>query len=317
MNDASRNCAVLVLAHGSAHNLDELEDFYTSIRKGRRPSEAELEWLKKRYELIGGLSPLNEITQAQVQGLQYCLDMRNPNYYKLFFATKHAYPTIEQTVAEIVFSNFNEVVVLVLAPHYSSLTTKEYFNRVSSAFHELASPEIRPTLIFVKSYHTEEGLISLLVERVLDSLNSLPARESKGLNRVLLLFSAHSLPLDFLPLDDPYPSQVTETSQAVATKIVGISSWRLAWQSIGQNRRDKWLQPSVAEVITQSSGLFESVIVVPVGFVSDHLETLYDLDIEARKVAEQAGLNFVRTASLNADPRFLEILADVVVRRKS
>ena len=284
---------VLVMAYGTPASLDDIETYYTHIRRGRPPSPEQLAELRRRYEAIGGVSPLLERTTAQVDALRRELG----EGFVVELGQKHAAPFIEDGMRAL--SGVDVVIGVVLAPHYSSLSVGDYAARAE------AVGRIR----MVESWHLEEGLISLLAERVTDAVG----RFVDGA-RVETLFTAHSLPARILEMDDPYPTQLQETATAVASRA-GLTTWREAWQSAGRTP-EPWIGPDILEVIRglRDEG-FDGVVVCPAGFVSDHLEVLYDVDVEARAVAEECGLRLERTASLNDDPRFIKTLAGVVRSR--
>jgi ferrochelatase len=286
MGDSRRpSTGVLVMAYGTPGSPDDVDAYYTHIRRGRPPTEEQVADLRRRYDAIGGLSPLLERTRAQIAALRAALGSE----FLLELGLKHAAPFIEDGRAALEAAGAERVVGLVLAPHYSALSVGEYAQR--------AQPDV-----MVESWHREPGLIGLLAERVNDAAAGLADSE--------VLFTAHSLPARVLDLGDPYPDQVEETATLVAEQA-GIDRWRVAWQSAGQTP-EPWLGPDILEVIPTLD--VADVVVCPCGFVSDHLEVLYDVDVDARRVANDAGKTLVRTASLNDDPRLIEVLADVVRR---
>ena len=276
---------VLVMAYGTPAGPDDLEAYYTHIRRGRPPSEEQLADLRRRYDAIGGTSPLLARTRAQVDALQAVLG----DSFVVVLGQKHAAPFVEDGRAALEAAGVGTIVGLVLAPHYSALSVGKYEERA------------RPDAM-VRSWHREPGLIELLAQRVTDAGARAPGTET--------LFTAHSLPARILDMGDPYPAQVEETARLVAA-AAGIERWRVAWQSAGRTP-EPWLGPDILEVIPVLDA--DVVVVCPVGFVSDHLEVLYDIDIEARRTAEAAGKRLTRTASLDDDPRFIAVLADVVRR---
>jgi ferrochelatase len=292
---------VLVMAYGTPARAEDLEAYYTDIRRGRPPPAELLDDLRRRYDAIGGLSPLGARSRAQAAGLQAALDARAPGRFRVELGYKHASPSIEEAAGALLRSGAALTVALVLAPHYSALSVGQYLERGEAA---TAGAELRP----VRSWHLEPGLVDLLAQRVVDALRRFPDEQ-----RVEVLVTAHSLPERVLAMDDPYPDQLRETAEAVAA-AAGVARWRLAWQSAGRTP-EPWLGPDLLEVIRDlpAAGA-DGVVVCPAGFVADHLEVLYDVDIEARAVAASIGLRLERTASLNDDPRFLEVLADVVIR---
>ena len=283
---------VLVMAYGTPASPDDVEAYYTHIRRGRPPTPEQLADLTRRYEAIGGISPLLERTRAQVRALAHAL---GPSYV-VELGQKHAAPFIEDGMRALIDAGVSEVIGLVLAPHYSALSVGEYETRARA---------VAP-LRMINSWHVEDGLVALLAERVQEAVG----RFAEGAD-VEVLFTAHSLPARVLEMGDPYPEQLQETASAVASRA-DVARWRVAWQSAGRTP-EPWLGPDILEVIGSLDGV-EGVVVCPVGFVSDHLEVLYDVDVEARRVAEGRGLRLERTASLNDDPRFIEMLASVVRR---
>jgi ferrochelatase len=210
--------------------------------------------------------------------------------YRVVLGQKHAAPFIEDARADLTTMGVGRIVALVLAPHYSALSVGEYEER--------ARPDV-----MVRSWHLEPGLIDALAARV-------RAACGRATGPVEVLFTAHSLPARVVEMGDPYPDQLRETAEAVAARA-SVGRWRLAWQSAGRTP-EPWLGPDILEVISTSDA--ETIVVCPCGFVSDHLEVLYDLDVEAAQVASEAGKRLVRTASLNDDPAFIAVLADVVRR---
>ena len=301
---------VLVMAHGTPSDPAGIEPFYTSIRRGRPPTPDLLAELVGRYGAIGETSPLAERTRAQVEGLAAALEAAAPGEYMVRYGAKHTSPAIEGGMAELVAAGVDRVVAIVLTPHQSSLGSGEYIRRAAEA----ASLAPRPvTLVPVTSWHRAPGLAALLAERTGEALASI---DTAARTRTAVFFTAHSLPLRVVADGDPYPGQVGESASDIAG-LLGLDgapdvTWGVAWQSAGRTP-DPWLGPDVlAELRRVAAEGASSVVVCPVGFVSDHLEILYDLDIEAADVARSVGVAFARTRSLNDDPRFLAILAGVV-----
>ncbi|MBW3667976.1 MAG: ferrochelatase [Actinobacteria bacterium] len=293
---------VLLMSYGTPSGPDDIEAYYTDIRRGRPPTAEQLADLRARYDAIGGVSPLAARTAAQAEGLQQALDGVEPGRFRVFTGSKHARPSIEDAVDEMIETGVVDAVAVVLAPHYSALSVGQYFDRVAAAIDESGRAV---GVTYVHDWHLEPVLIELLAARVQDALSRFPEGTT-----VETFVTAHSLPARVLQMDDPYPQQVTDTAEAVA-EAAGLSRWQVAWQSAGRTP-EPWLEPDVLTAIRAVAGTADGVLVCPAGFVSDHLEILYDLDIQARGVAESVGLRFERTASLNDDPRFLGLLADVV-----
>jgi ferrochelatase len=295
---------VLLMAYGSPEREGDLEAYYTDIRRGRPPTAEQLADLRRRYDAIGGLSPLAARTRAQAAGLQRVLDERaGAGTWKVELGLKHASPSIEAGVEALASAGVDEFVSLVLAPHYSALSVGQYLERAADASGHLKVRDIT-------SWWDRPALISLLAERVRAALAQLPAT----VTRPEVLVTAHSLPERALKIDDPtYEAQLRATGERIAREA-GLASWRIAWQSAGRTP-EPWIGPDILEVIRSlpDEG-YDGVVVCPAGFTSDHLEVLYDVDIEAAGVASSVGLPLVRTASLNDDPAFLDLLAGLVLR---
>lgn len=296
------NSAVLVMAYGTPRDLDDVERYYTDIRHGRPPAPELLEELKERYSAIGGRSPLLEITRSQARGIEQRLEG-----LRVYLGQKHSAPFISDAIQEIASAGAESVVGLVLAPHYSALSVGDYERRVRRAAEEVGWDG---SIEMVESWHLEPGYIAFLVDALEEALSQIPEDRR---DRAVVVFTAHSLPERILQQDDPYPKQLRQTAEAVAARI-DMPRWRIGWQSAGRTP-DPWLGPDVLEVIDEEASAGTSAIVVcPCGFVADHLEVLYDLDIEAADAAHARGLAFARTRAPNDESPFLDAVAGVVRR---
>lgn len=296
--------AVLTMAYGTPATLADLEPYYTHIRHGRPPSPDLLAELRGRYGAIGGRSPLLEITEAQVGGLRAALHAAGHGDVEVVFGMKHSPPFIEDAACDLLAAGAERVVGLVLAPHYSSMSVGEYAARAATALSDGAST---PTLAMVRSWATARGYVEWLADAVRAALVELgPAATAAE-----VVFTAHSLPERILAAGDPYPGELRATAQAVA-RSAGLERWSVAWQSAGRTA-EPWIGPDILEVLPEiAAGGASGVVVCPAGFVADHLEVLYDLDIEAATAARALDLPFARTASPNADPGLAATLADVL-----
>ena len=301
---------VLVMAHGTPDTPEEIEAFYTRIRRGRPPTPELLDERTGRYEAIGGTSPLTGRTRAQVDGLADALEAAEPGRFVVRLGTKYVHPTIEDGIAELAGLGVDRVVGIVLTPHQSTMGSGEYFTRAEAAA-TVSDPPLALTV--VPSWYRAPAFVPLLADRtraVLDSLD--PAARA----RVAVFFTAHSLPQRVVAEGDPYPDQVAESGADIA-RLLDLASdptvtWGTAWQSAGRTA-DPWIGPDLLlEMDRVAAEGATAVVVCPVGFVSDHLEVLYDLDIEALDRADARGIAFARTPSLNDDPAFLAMLAGVV-----
>ena len=298
----SEHTAILVMAYGTPRTLDDVEAYYTDIRHGRPPPPDLLDELRERYRAIGGKSPLLEITRAQVQGIS-----ERSGINEAYIGQKHAEPSIPGAIRNMNENHVERAVGLVLAPHFSAMSIGDYKRRVRKAAEEIGWDG---RLDFIDSWHLEPGYIDFLAREVTRALGSLPV---DARDEAVVLFTAHSLPEKILQAGDPYPQQLEETGRAVATQA-GLSRWRIGWQSAG--RTDvPWLGPDILEILPAlADQKVPAVVICPCGFVADHLEVLYDIDIEAQKAARALGIELTRTRSPNDDPRFLDTLAALVKR---
>ncbi len=295
---------VLMMAYGSPRGSEDLEAYYTHIRRGRPPSPQLLEELAGRYQAIGW-SPLHEITRRQADALQARVDTIRPDRYRVYVGMKHSAPFIGETVAAMAAGGITEGVGVVLAPHYSRMSIGTYIEAAETARRHLPTPL---TMHYVERWGEHPLLLDALADRLRAALAILPEPER---SRTHVIFTAHSLPEKILEWRDPYPDELRRTSSAVADRV-GVGTWTFAFQSAGRTA-DAWLGPDVRDVIRDAHDAGHgSVAVCSVGFITDHLEVLYDLDVEARTLTEGLGMRFVRAASLNDHPLMIEALADLV-----
>jgi protoporphyrin/coproporphyrin ferrochelatase len=308
---------VLVMAYGTASGPDDVERYYTDIRGGRPPAPDHLRELKERYAAIGNRFPLIDITRAQAAGLERTLNADDPGAFRTFLGMKHSPPFIADGVAEMRAAGVRRAVGLVMAPHWSGMSVETYIERVERDVAERGGP----SFTFVRQWYDHPGFVELLSSRVAAALEGLAADRRAG---AAVIFSAHSLPqlalpdgttrclrCDLCPDICHYQVQLRHTADLVARRL-GLESYTVGWQSAGRTA-DPWLGPPVEDVIRDLAGTGHSAIVVcSAGFVADHLEILYDLDREARRTAEEAGVEFARTEMPNADPAFCRVLAQVV-----
>ena len=269
---------VVVMAYGTPASLDDLETYYTHIRRGRPPTAEQVDELRSRYEAIGGVSPLRRISEAQRARIAQALGTE----FEVALGYKHAPPFIEDAVA----ASPRATVGVVLAPHYSKASVGEYVERLG-----------RPT---VESWHDLPEWLDFQAAAVRRALARLPARTH-------VLFTAHSLPEKVLD-GDPYEGELVASANEIAHRA-GIDQWSIAWQSAGRTP-EPWRGPDVLEVVAALHT--DGVLVCPQGFTADHLEVLYDLDIVAREHAEKHGLAFARTEMVNDDDAVLTALAERV-----
>jgi protoporphyrin/coproporphyrin ferrochelatase len=285
------NDAVVLMAYGSPSEPEDVRPYLEDVRGGRPVSDEAVEELAERYRRIGGRSPLDDVTEAQRAALERELGV------PVFVGMKHWRPRIADAVEAALAAGATRIVGLVLAPHYSRMSIGGYRERLEEA---LAG---RAELVLVESWHDEPAFVEVLAKRV----------RGTGAG---VVFTAHSLPERILADRDPYRDQLLETARLVAEKA-GLQRWSFAFQS-ASSTGDPWLGPDVLDELgrLRAEGV-ERVLVEPIGFVSDHLEILWDLDVEGRERAEELGLEWARTESLNDDPAFVHALADLVRKART
>ena len=294
---------VVVMAYGTPRAREEILPYYTDIRRGRPPSDEQLAELTRRYEAIGGLSPLAERTEAQRVAISAALDSIAPGEFVVTVGLRHVDPSIEAAVDALADAGVDSIVGLVLAPHYSSMSVAVYLERAAAAAerHELRFAGI-------ERWADEPVYLDYLARDVTMARSDLPERTD-------VLFTAHSLPQRILGTGDRYPDEVATTAALVAGQVgLPAERWSVAWQSAGRTD-EPWLAPDLLSAIDSLAAAAEvdGVLVCPCGFVADHLEVLYDLDIEARQRAEAAGLVFRRTSVINDDRGVMDALARRIV----
>jgi ferrochelatase len=296
---------VLVMAYGSPKTREDIEAYYTHIRGGRPPSEALLAELHERYDAIGGHSPLHEITARQVEALQRRLDAIAAGRFRTYIGMKHAPPFIADAAAEMSRDGISEGVGIVLAPHYSRMSIGTYLAAAEAARGRLPH---QFTLRYVARWGDHPRYLDAVADRLRAALAPLPDAER---SRASVIFTAHSLPERILTWRDPYPNELSRSAAAVAERV-GVAHWRFAYQSAGRTAAP-WLGPDVRDVLRDMHADGARVVAAcSVGFVADHLEVLYDLDIEAAALARELSVRFLRAGSLNDHPLLIEALADLV-----
>lgn len=292
------------MAYGTPRSTEEILPYYTDIRRGRVPTPEQLADLTARYDAIGGISPLAARTEAQRDALQRALDTEAPGEYHVQLGLKHAHPMIEESVNDLAQQGFTTIIALVLAPHYSSYSIGQYVGRATEA----ALPH-GITVIGIDSWATEPAFIRFIANDMEQKRSNMPARTR-------VLFTAHSLPQRIIDGGDPYPQELHATATAVATQLNMNEGddWGIAWQSAGRTP-EPWIGPDILAVLQEIADTksADGVVVSACGFVADHLEVLYDLDIEAQHLADKLGLAFARTACVNDDAEVMTALAHRVV----
>ena len=296
--------AILLIAFGGPENRDEIRPFLERVTAGRGIPPARLETVARHYELIGGRSPLNELTRRQADALRRRL-ARAGVPIPVYVGMRNSRPFLDETLAELAADGCGRVLGIILSAFQAEASWSRYISGVEAARKAMTGPA--PVVDYAESWSHDPLFIQAVADRVAAAIDGMP----RALRNAPLVFTAHSIPRSMAD-DSPYADQFRDASQAVAERL-GRTNWSLAYQSRSGNPRDPWLEPDVSEKIEQLAGAGEkAVMVVPIGFVSDHVEVLYDLDVEARQRARGLGMHFYRALAVNDHPLFIRMLADLV-----
>jgi ferrochelatase len=300
-----RHTAVLLMAYGSPNRLEDVEPYFTDIRGGRTPSREAVEELTSRYRRVGVPTPLLAVSMELGRELERLLNLNPPDdeIYTVHLGMKHWTPRIAAAVEEVAESGADRMIAIVLAPHYSKISTEGYRGRVEAA---LASAPV--SLDFVESWYELDGYLDAVAEDVQKVRAEFAHPED-----VVAVFTAHSLPARILNEGDPYQDQLLRTSELVARRA-GIAQWRFSYQS-KSHTGEPWLGPDLVDTVEELAAQgHRAILVASVGFIADHLEIFYDIDIEAKEKADALGIELRRTPMLNADPRLARALHALVAQ---
>jgi len=293
---AADRLAVLLMAYGGPGSLDDVEPYLADVRGGRPTSPELLHEIRERYATIGGRSPILELTRAQAVEVERSLGAA----FQVYVGMRHWHPYIRETADDIARAGHRSVVGVVMAPHYSAMSVGAYEKKL------LEAAQGRFETALVRSWGDHPAFLEAVAERIAQALQRFPSPSA-----VQVIFTAHSLPGRILAAGDPYPDELRASAAAVAQRG-GLSDWRFAYQSAGATP-EPWLGPDAGDVITELAAEGrKAFLLVPIGFVCDHVEILYDIDVEYQALAERLGVQLERTASLNDDPGLVAAVADVV-----
>ena len=295
--------ALLLLAFGGPRSLDEVEPFMTRLFRGRKPSQEQLERVMERYRLIGGCSPLPEITFGQAKGLEEKLNAKGYQF-KSYVGMRYGHPLIEEMLKKILEDGIHEVIALPMAPFRSRASTGAYIEEVNRVLKRM---EEGMTVSFIEGWHIHPLFLEAVREKVQEGLMKFTLEERK---KVHLIFTAHSLPKSIIE-NDPYAKDMEASVRGVLEGIE-CQAWHIAFQSKGSGP-EEWAGPEVESILTELSRKnIREVLIAPIGFVSDHIEVLYDIDIVYREKAEAMGMLLKRTHSLNFSEKFINALSIIV-----
>lgn len=291
---------LLVMAYGGPDKLEDVEPYLLDVRGYRPTSQEIIHEVRERYREIGGRSPILEQTQAQADALESALNV-NGKEFKAFVGMRHWHPFIKDVLAEMQAQGIEKAVGLVMAPHYSRMSIGAYYQRLEEANSPIAISRI-------ENWHLDAGYINALAGRVHDALQRFP-EEVRA--EVPVIFTAHSLPEKILEWNDPYPAQLRETVSAVMERL-GSQPHEFAFQSAAISTIP-WLGPDAGEVIERlvAEGK-KHILLCPIGFVCEHVEILYDIDIVYQKLAKSLNIQLERIEMLNAAPEMIDGLAGLI-----
>ena len=318
------------MAYGGPDSLADIEPYLLDVRGGRPVSPEFLAEVRQRYARIGGRSPLLELTRAQAAGLEKALNALTPGpspdsgrgemyvnpgqdgvpVFRVYVGMRHWTPYIGEAVAQVAADGFHDVLALCMTPHASMMSTGAYLKKLREAVADSQAPlDVK----FIESWHDQPFLVQALAKKVRQAVRQFPL---DGRLKVHYLFTAHSLPASIVTQGDPYPNQLLETARLLAVELgLKPEQWSFGYQSAGA-APGAWLGPSIEDILPRMAreGI-KNVLVTPVGFMADHVEVLYDLDVEAQEIAAKEGIHLVRSESLNASPDFVEGLAKFIFER--
>ncbi len=297
--------AVLLMAMGGPDKLENVEPYLLDVRGGRPTPPELVEEIRERYRVTGGKSPVLGITREVARRLEQKLNGPGGEGFRCYVGLRHWHPYIREAYAELLDDQPQRLVGLCMAPQYSSMSIGAYIKKVEEAKAELGGDF---PITYVQSWHRHPRLIKALAENVGIGLQKFPAEVRA---KVPILFTAHSLPERILQMKDPYPDEVRGTMEAVCQELGPVTA-RFAFQSQGRSH-EKWLGPDVESTLAalHDEG-HRHVLIAPIGFLSDHVEILYDVDVEFKKLAESKGMQLERIPMLNSSPSLIETLFSVL-----
>ena len=307
--------AILMMAYGGPDSLADIEPYLLDIRGGRPTSPELVTEIRERYAKIGGRSPLLELTRAQASALEVELNKQAPSPdgaggFRVYVGMRHWKPYIHEVVAKIATDGIHSGVAFCMAPHASKMSSGAYRQKLEAGLGLLPDP---PALDFIESWYDQPFLIAALAQKVRSALQQFAPQDQPTVH---YLFTAHSLPASLRDQGDPYADQLEKTTHLLVEQLgLRPDQWSFAYQSAGA-APGQWLGPAIEETIPALAAKgIQHVLVTPVGFTADHVEILFDLDIEAQAIAQKLGLHLVRSQSLNTSPDFIQGLAQFILEK--
>lgn len=300
---------VLFMAYGTPRKKEDILPYYTHIRRGRVPPKELLDELTARYEAVGEINRFADITDEQLNQVVTQLNQTYPAYqFQGYLGLKHIDPLIETTVEQIHQDQITDAVSLVLTPHYSTYSVKIYNERAKKRAGELGGLSIQT----IEQWYSHPLFVQYWANQLESIFQQMDEKEKE---KSVVIFSAHSLPEKILQSNDPYPDQLAENAAVIAEKVQ-IPHYEMGWQSAGRTP-EPWLGPDVQDLtreLYEKSG-YTSFIYCPIGFVAEHLEVLYDNDVECKRVTDELGAKYYRPPMPNTDRLFIECLSQLVSQK--
>lgn len=300
----ANSTAVLLLAYGGPDSLDDIPAYLLDIRGGRETPQRLIDEITDRYRQIGGRSPLLDITRSAASKLQTRLSL------PVYVGMRHWHPFIAETVAQMAQDGVRQIIAICMAPHYSTMSIGAYRRKLDEAVEAAGSPM---SVDFVESWYTQPDYLTGIAANVEQTLARFPKGKS-----VTVIFTAHSLPASILERGDPYDRQLRETAAMTAERLnLPGDRWTFSYQSAAKTGVP-WLEPQIEEVVADLARQGEkNLLIAPVGFIADHVEVLYDLDIGVQQIAREQGIRVERTPMLNDGPALIDALAALASARVS
>ena len=305
MTGRSKKTAVILLAYGGPESLDDIPEYLLDIRGGRHTPQHLIDDITERYRLIGSRSPLLEITQSVAIKLQREIGL------PVYVGMRHWSPFIKDVVAQMSADGIEHMVAICMAPHYSMLSIGKYKEQLDAAISAITDPNGRGmTVDFVESWHLQPAYLQGIAANVREALSRWPRAER---DQVLVIFTAHSLPEFILERGDPYDDQLRETAASLAELLaLPDARWTFSYQSAALTGVP-WLGPQIEDLVGQLADQGQKdLLIAPIGFIADHVEILYDIDIGVQNIAQGKGVRLERTDMLNDDDLLVEALASLV-----
>ncbi len=300
--------AVLLIGFGGPTSPEEIRPFLSRVLRGVPVPPERIEEVVRHYEAVGGRSPLNEITFRQASALEETLKQHGL-VVPVYVGLRHASPFLRETLDRMTSDGVRRALGFILSPLQTEASWERYQKNVAEAQEELGGAT--PAIDFCPSWHAHPLFVQAAAERIRPALEKMPTKKQPT---TPLVFTAHSVPTA-MAQQSPYVDQLQETARLVAERL-GHRRWSVAYQSRSGRPSEPWLEPDIGEVVRSLSNEgVTDVVVAPIGFVCDHVEVLYDLDIEAKKIAQELGINFLRASCVNDHPTFIRMMAEVIEGR--